>query len=405
MIVGASVRALAMSAVKGGYGVDAFDMFADWDTKKFLAPTDSLTRISKFEDVLGYKSWADCDGAIVAGGMENRIGLVAEIEKQIPILGSASENRVRLADAPSVFEVLKQNGLQVPASKSQLGDSDDPVKWLSKNAMSSGGLSVNFANELDDSKDKLGNYFQKLINGGCMSAVMVGAADKASCVGVSLQLVGDPEFGASSFQYCGSVGPIHLSAEKLDVIQRIGNVLVREFGIKGLFGFDFINNSDGVFPIDINPRVTASAELYESAFGHDGEIKSLIDLHVKSCSGGFLIEDKKLFSLETYSQVEAKIILFNRFDEAIAITDDITERIYAMIDSQFFQAQAAGFTLADLPCVGEVIDPRHPILTLRIRFQKRSGELGVLKLIDESRGKAEEIYSLISSGRIDQVSP
>ncbi len=405
MIVGASVRALTMSAVKGGYGVDAFDLFADWDTKKFLRPTDSLTRISNFEDVLSYKSWADCDGAIIAGGMENRIGLVAEIEKQIPILGSASESLLRLADAPRIFELLKKNGLQVPESKSQLDDSDDPAKWLSKNAKSSGGMSVKFANELADAKNKSGNYFQKLINGGCMSVVMVGAAGKASCVGVSLQLVGDSDFGASPFQYCGSVGPIDLDAKKLDAVQRIGNVLVQEFGIKGLFGFDFINNSDGVFPIDINARVTASAELYESAFGDHGDTDSLIDLHVKSCASGFSIDDKKLFSQEAYSQVETKVILFNRFDESITITEAITKRIYAMFDSQFYQAQAAGFTLADLPCVGEVIGPRHPILALRIRSQKRSGELGVLKQIDEARAKAEEIYSLISSGKIGRVSP
>lgn len=59
--------------------------------------------------------------------------------------------------------------------------------------------------------------------------------------------------------------------------------LTREFGLVGLNGLDFILLEDQVWPIEINPRYTASMELIELATG-----LSVFDWHVRSIREGKL---------------------------------------------------------------------------------------------------------------------
>ena len=390
LIVGASVRAAVFSAIKAGYQVDAFDFFADWDTRQFLTASDSLTRISTFEDMSTISAWQQCDVALISGGFENRIELVAELESQIPVLGVSSIDLLRLADVPHVFGWLRQNGIQAPESKPMLGSQDDPDNWLLKNAMTAGGLGVELATDCQLGQTRRTQYFQKRKLGCELSAAIVATVKGARMIGATLQLVGHSDKGASEFQYCGSVS-LMLSEERIEEVEKIANVLAKRFGLRGLFGFDFIQDGDGFWPIDINPRLSASMELFESMFNRDDEIKSLVDLHVKACqsevSGQWLQEVGVRGGRQDF--VESKVILFNQFSRPICISDEIACKLQSMANLDFYPSGRIGNTLADLPLAGELIQPGHPILTLRCR---KTDHLA----IEEWNNKmSDEIYSLL----------
>jgi predicted ATP-grasp superfamily ATP-dependent carboligase len=72
-------------------------------------------------------------------------------------------------------------------------------------------------------------------------------------------------FAGCRFRYTGSLGPYLLAEEHYHTIARIGGILARECGLVGLFGVDAIVNQHNVWPVEINPRYTASIEVLERA--------------------------------------------------------------------------------------------------------------------------------------------
>jgi predicted ATP-grasp superfamily ATP-dependent carboligase len=72
---------------------------------------------------------------------------------------------------------------------------------------------------------------------------------------------------AAPFRYCGSVGPEVPGEALRNGLILLGSVLAEHCGLRGLFGVDGVLR-DGVFwPVEVNPRYPASAEVLEYATG------------------------------------------------------------------------------------------------------------------------------------------
>jgi predicted ATP-grasp superfamily ATP-dependent carboligase len=84
---------------------------------------------------------------------------------------------------------------------------------------------------------------------------------------------------ARDFQYCGSVGPLPLAHQTLEQLKHLGQALAAGFHLQGLFGVDCIVRDGVPFPVEVNPRYTASVEVLELA----GRISAL-DLHRRACT-------------------------------------------------------------------------------------------------------------------------
>jgi predicted ATP-grasp superfamily ATP-dependent carboligase len=96
--------------------------------------------------------------------------------------------------------------------------------------------------------------------------VFVAPADQRDVrfVGITRQIIGDERLGAGPFAWCGSLGPETLSVEIEQLVRRIGNILSWRLGLAGLFGFDFVVDSQGLPRLtEINPRYTGSVEVLE----------------------------------------------------------------------------------------------------------------------------------------------
>jgi predicted ATP-grasp superfamily ATP-dependent carboligase len=108
---------------------------------------------------------------------------------------------------------------------------------------------------------------QQFLDGEPCSAVYVADQATAHLVGTTRQLVGEDWLHAKTFQYCGSIGPLPLSHRTQKVCTELGQVLASEFSLKGLFGIDAVLRDDGLWPVEINPRYTASVEVLEIVTG------------------------------------------------------------------------------------------------------------------------------------------
>ena len=163
-------------------------------------------------------------------------------------------------------------------------------------------------------------------------------------LGLSRQLVGDPAFGAHGFRYCGSLlGTTHRPVfdrqdHLLDTARALAAAVTEEFGLVGLNGIDFIARSGVPYPIEVNPRYSASMELFERATG-----LSLFQLHSAACRGLLLPAEQTLARLVT-----GKAIVFARRDVTVG------EGLRWRADSD----------LADVPQPGERIRRGHPICTV-----------------------------------------
>ena len=130
-----------------------------------------------------------------------------------------------------------------------------------------------------------GTYLQERIRGEPGSIVFVADGRRAVPLGVSRQLVGDPAFGGSGFRYSGSLlsgaAPVfEREPEIAAAAARLAGAVTEAFGLVGVNGIDFIARDGVPWPIEVNPRYTASMELVERAHG-----VSVFALHARACAG------------------------------------------------------------------------------------------------------------------------
>jgi predicted ATP-grasp superfamily ATP-dependent carboligase len=134
-------------------------------------------------------------------------------------------------------------------------------------------------------------------------------------------------------------------------IRVLGDTLARAFGLVGLFGVDLILRDGLPWPVEINPRYTASVEVLELALG-----RALLTEHRRACeSTGPWAGVTPDSPAPSRHRVVGKVILFAtercRFP-------DLNLGPAATADA--FQVPRFG----DIPRAGTVIEEGWPVMTL-----------------------------------------
>jgi predicted ATP-grasp superfamily ATP-dependent carboligase len=182
---------------------------------------------------------------------------------------------------------------------------------------------------------------------------MLGSRDRdhptANVVGVTWQWVGRP---GAPFGYRGSIGPYAISTEERQQIERLGRALALAFGLVGLFGVDVIMRGGQPWPVEVNPRYTASVEVLELALG-----RALLADHRQACDpDDTTAEPRASASPSAHPRaIVGKVILFAENDFTFPdypITGLGSSGTFALPD------------LADIPVPGTCFLPGEPVLTL-----------------------------------------
>jgi predicted ATP-grasp superfamily ATP-dependent carboligase len=338
-IVGASARAAAQSAVRAGFRVRAGDLFGDVD----LARIALSSRVERYPAGLAAVVSGPQPGAwMYCGALENHPRLVVAMARTRPLWGNDGEVLARARDPLRVAAALAAAGHQHPLVETSSARVPTTGRWLAKPRKSAGGAKIGFWDPAQTRGTPPGGlYFQQFIAGEAYSALYVGAQRESVLVGVTRQLVGESWTGAGAFRYCGSIGPVKPGHDAIESFEKIGRTFARAFRLTGLFGVDVIINGRGVWPLEVNPRYTASAEILERACG-----ESLIAWHVAACREGSLPTPPR-----GSSRLWGKAIWFS--GARMVVSPQMVEMALADADH-----------MADIPRAGSVVEAGWPVMTL-----------------------------------------
>jgi len=333
VIAGLSVRAAAESAARAGYVVTAVDAFGDLDLERWArvlpvprapgAPYQASAAARLARTV-------EADAAAYTGSFENHPTAVRALAEGRALWGNGVATLARVRDPVTLARTLRARGFTVPAVRDtrraavavrqrvagvppRFQDTavdlldrhpsialDGPVAhtdggwletdgasaaWLLKHRASGGGRGVSAWEP--GAPVPRGAVLQERIGGVPGSVAFVADGRAAVPFALSRQLVGDAAFGAADFQYCGSMlapagdAQFDEDAELYAAATDLAAAAAAEFGLVGVNCLDFIARAGTPYPIEVNPRYSASMELAERAYGFP-----VFDAHARSCGGG-----------------------------------------------------------------------------------------------------------------------
>lgn len=399
ILIGASTRPLIASCIASGATPVAFDLFADWDAQQMVdqcgLPGAGLTKIKCYADLLQHDLSSAGDAVMFSGGAELLSDLVDRFAKSMEILGTKAESLLAIRDHLNWLGFLKKQGFNVPSSLRTIAGLTESVGevgegWLRKRIGTCGGsgvVNVESSKKTDLLED---DYFQKVVAGRSCSAQLVSASNAGSCLllGCCRQMF----YLRTPFEYAGSFTSNEFPAIAKEQVQEIGWALSRKFSLNGFWGFDFIlDDANCVWPVDLNVRPTASTELFENLVRTRMNLKSCIDLQRISCRGDvFTLDD-----VSAKTPVEGKLVLFNQSEKPILINRECFRRLSEKCDLAFDSLGRCGISLADIPNLGQKIEPGSPVLTVRVRAEDNAALLSML------RRAVATVQSILDIGLMD----
>jgi uncharacterized protein len=346
LIVGVTTRALAVSAARSGYEVTAIDGFGDLDLRAAAQVIPARSpQGSRFDPAAAVRSGAAVPAGLVAytSNLENHPAEVERLASGRRLLGNRSDVLMRVRNPIELMRVLRSHGVSVPRARAT-ATLDTSCDWLVKPRRSGGGHGVSvwkFGDPVPRS-----SYLQERIDGIPGSVLFVADGRDAVVLGLSRQLVGDLRFGAHGFRYCGSflagrVASLFPEQSRLAATATaMARFITMEFGLVGLNGIDFMARQGVPYPVEVNPRYSASMELIERACG-----TSIFELHVRACHGELPAD------LPPADGIEGKAVVFARRELVMRETD-------SWLGDESF---------ADVPHPGDHIEAGRPICTVLAR--------------------------------------
>jgi predicted ATP-grasp superfamily ATP-dependent carboligase len=214
--------------------------------------------------------------------------VVGELADRADVFGNGPGVLRRVRDWSVLRAFCRQRSIPHPPTllpgEERLATSE--FNWLCKPACGGGGSGIR---PWDGRRLNRNFVLQAYMDGLPASAAFVADGKKGVVIGLTRQLIGHHEFGASGYCWCGNILPLPMEYDKsrcvLDGVQKMVSLLTRHFGLKGVGGIDIIisDGPDGrprPFLVEINPRYTASMELIEWGYG-----LNIYSLHIDAVNG------------------------------------------------------------------------------------------------------------------------
>lgn len=268
IIVGASTRAAAQAAVRSGFMPWCVDQFGDADLRECAGRVEV---VSDWPDgILAALSEFPRAPLVYTGALENSPHLINELARNFPIAGNVAAAIRLVRDPYWIRDQLKRNGIPSLELRQCLEPADNSTRWLHKSVQSAAGFGIHEA--AASSSALAGCTLQEHASGDSVSALYIATKTGIHLLGMTRQLQGEADAGASGFLHCGSIGPLthsDASPECFEQAATIGTNLASSAGLIGVFGIDFIlkPNLRTLWTLEVNPRWPASAEIFERAFG------------------------------------------------------------------------------------------------------------------------------------------
>ena len=164
------------------------------------------------------------------------------------------------------------------------------IQFILKPVKGSGGYDVNLLNNGIDIEFGDNEFIlQEYVSGTSLSSSVLSSENETKTV-TNTRLLTMNDFGdENSFIYVGNILPLTDKSIMSDV-EDINNIneklkdtsesLIDKFNLIGSNGVDYILNENGLYVIEINPRLQGTFECAEKTFGIN-----MLEAHIRACQG------------------------------------------------------------------------------------------------------------------------
>jgi predicted ATP-grasp superfamily ATP-dependent carboligase len=290
------------AAVRAGYHVIAIDAFADKQTVALAESTIVVDydqygfNAESLLSAIGKLDTSQYLGFVYGSGFDAQPALLQKIANILPLIGNVPDV-VRAVKTSSVFfDSLMQCNIAYPKTCSVLPASDVAGTYLQKFAGGCGGAHIQWVS--DDAVLEANHYYQQHMIGRSVSLLFIANGDEIAVVGFNEQWLSPT--ANMPFRYGGAVSRIELTKTVQLQLEDAADRLTRKFGLFGLNSLDTIVQNDVVYVLEINPRLSATVDLYED--------ENLLDRHVQA-----LVPQREV----TVTKAKAHCIVYAEVDTAI----------------------------------------------------------------------------------------
>lgn len=304
VVLGMNVLPFARSAVNAGHDVTVVGLLTYRDLlskSRYLSLAHDFggifpLNIDSLHKRIGQAALAQSGNlAAYSGGFENQFDVIADLEQKFELLGNHPETLKRVRDPFLLQEIVNKAGLRMPEILSP-GTAPDPnLQWLRKAVKSGAGARIKpWKKIVPDDPDYI---VQQKIDGPPQSVSFVANSKEARIFAFSEQIIGDEAFGSSGYHYVGNLLLPQPDRGLIEKLSKLANDLTLAFNLVGLNGIDFILHEGEPYILEVNPRFSASMEIYEDALG-----RSIFDWHIAGSRGEPLPEIPTLSSTDVYGK-------------------------------------------------------------------------------------------------------
>ncbi len=355
LVVGASGRMVASLLVRLGIDCSVADLYGDADTFELcdgrVQKLDQLSDLSSCETLVRAH-----DLALFSGGLEGSLDLLETLSQWSRPAFANADSASQMIDADAFNRTLSAIGL--PDFRLLADPELAKFPAVAKDvAHSATAKLVHSIAEVRSSKSKT-QILQNFIDGESVSQIFVAEDGVVECLGGTFQLT-------KSLGWFGSIAGLELSQRDQQITRAFATEIASQAKFKGVFGVDFIRNQDGIWPVDVNPRIPASAEVI-------GESVILRHLNAFGVHCGVKAQPSN-------NSIIGKAVVFNQLDSAIQF---VRQKLHVFPSRHLSPDDVV--SIADLPNDGECIEPGHPVLTVFASGQTQRGvESELTTLIQE----------------------
>jgi len=273
LIVASSGRMLAAAAHKAGYQALVIDLYADLDTRPYAVDVCRVSSLAIEQVAPLLADWSALYGVsqvVYGSGLEYYPDTLDYLHQRLTVLGNTPQVFRSLLDKAGFFAALAARAIPFPEVSFTAPVSDSA--WLIKPMQGQGGSGIR-RHDLDSAIGSA-HYWQKFQSGTPGSVLFLADTEAARVIGFNMQFTARLQTGLE-FAFSGLINHSTLSRNQKLLISRWLTPCVQAFGLKGLNSLDFIQDGEDVYVLEINPRPSASMQLYGDLLAH----------HIEACQG------------------------------------------------------------------------------------------------------------------------
>ena len=172
----------------------------------------------------------------------------------------------------------------------EISENYEDIQFILKPLQGSGGYDINLIyNEKELQFNDCEFILKEYIPGISLSSSLLASKNDAKTI-INTRLLTQHDFEKNnSFIYVGNILPLTNESVMADVrdideinseMEIASEKLAQKFNLIGSNGVDYILNENGLYVIEINPRIQGTFECVEKSLGIN-----MLDAHIKACQG------------------------------------------------------------------------------------------------------------------------